>query len=120
MRKQPGGKLAAERETGPSLGLDKSSGALGVAGEQMREALGKGVAVVGRVAAVEAPDRIATDRQVGKPLIVAAMDRRAEGPTSRAVVIIVPSSGADGEGTEVVPCDTNEATAGKWQSKVMP
>lgn len=57
VREQPGGRLTAERETGLSLGLDEPPGALGVAGEQMREALGEGVAGAGRVAAVEAPDR---------------------------------------------------------------
>lgn len=120
MREQPSGRLAAKRETGPSLGLDEPPGALGVAGEQMREALGEGVAGAGRVAAVEAPDRqlqpdpIAADRQIGGPSILAAMNRRAEGPTRRAAGMSVPSLGEDGEGTGAVPCDTNEATAGQW------
>ena len=57
VREQQGGRLAAERETGPSLGPDEPPGALSVACEQMREALGEGVAGAGRFAAVEAPER---------------------------------------------------------------
>ena len=88
--------------------------------DQMLEALGEGVAGAGWVSAVEAPDRqlqpdrIAADRQVGGPSMVAAMDRRAEGPTRRAAGMIVPSLGEDGEGTRAVPCDTNEAATRKW------
>lgn len=113
-------RLATERETSPSLCLDEPPGALGVAGKQMREALGEGVAGAGWVSAVEAPDRqlqsdrIAADRQVGGPPMAAAMDRRAEGPTRRAAGMIVPSLGENGEGPGAVSCDTNEATAGQW------
>lgn len=86
----------------------------------MPEALGEGVAGAVWVAAVEAPDRqlrpdlISADRQVGGPSIVAAMDRRVEGPTRRAVGVIVPSLGEDGEAPGTIPCDMNEATAGQW------
>lgn len=56
MREQPGGGLPTECETGPGLRLGQPAGALGMAGEQRREALGEGFARAGRVAAVEAPN----------------------------------------------------------------
>lgn len=84
---------------GLSLRHGEAVGALGMAGEQLRESLGEGAARASRLAAVEAldrqlqPDRLSAGRQIGSPSPITAVDRRTAGSARRAAGVIVPCSG---------------------------
>ncbi len=119
MRQQPGGGLAAECETGSGVSLDKAAGAMGIATEQTREALGKGAARAARVAAGEAahrqiqPDDLTADRQVGSPSSVARVHRGADGPAVRAAGVVAPTLGADDEAIGTITRDAKQAATRK-------
>ncbi|GJE65052.1 hypothetical protein LNAOJCKE_2260 [Methylorubrum aminovorans] len=114
---QAGGGLPTKCETGPGLCRSQPAGALGMAGEQLREALGKSFAVAGWVAAVEAPnlklqpDGLAAGRQIGGSSPIPAMDRGADRPTCRAAGVIALRFGEEGDRGGAVPHDTHEAAA---------
>jgi hypothetical protein len=114
VHEQPCGGQPAQPEAGLGVRPGEVAGALGMAGEQLREPLGEGGAGTDQVAAVEAPDRQlqpdrhAAGRQIGSLSPISAMDRRAAGPARRAAGVIVPCSGEDGEGGGAVPRDADD------------
>ena len=101
------------------MSLDKAAGALRVAAEQTREALGEGAAWAAGMAAGEAahsqlqPNDLATDRQIGNPSPVARVHRSAVGPAVRAAGVVAPTLGADDEAIGTIAHDAKQAATGK-------
>lgn len=93
------------------------AGALGMAGEQLREPLSEGSVAAGWVAAVEAPnlelqpDGLATDRQIGTPALIPTMDQRADRTARWAAGVVVRRFGNGDERGRTLPRDTDVAAA---------